>query len=128
MLPREVLLEYVERLGREFVRRRMPQHAQKLRLYYLALQRGLASPRHEVDVRWSEPFVLEWLRTLKVPPYADAYPVRPSGAPCPRCAQRGAQSATRTELVFPGGVRMRCGTCETVWIEEDGPAPGECPG
>lgn len=122
MLPREVLLGYVERLGREFVRRGMADHAQKLRLYYLALQRGLASPRHEVDVRWTEPFVLEWLRTLRLPPDPDAYPVRPRGAACTQCAQRGTQPSTRTELVFTGGVRMRCGTCDAVWLEEDGPA------
>jgi hypothetical protein len=123
MLSREALLQHVERLGREFVRRGMRAHAQKLRLYYLALQKGLASPRHEVDVHWNEPFVLEWLRTLQLPPYADAYPVLPRGASCPRCQQRGAQPSTRTECVFEGGVRMRCGTCEAVWLEAEGPAP-----
>ncbi|MCI0571681.1 MAG: hypothetical protein L0Y66_13090, partial [Myxococcaceae bacterium] len=71
-------------------------------------------------------FVLDWLRTLRVPPFARDFPLRPRGAHCPRCVQRGAQPSTRTELVYPGGARMRCGTCEAVWLEEDdaGAQPG----
>jgi len=128
MLPREVLLEHVRLLGREFVRRGMHAHAQKLRLYFLALERGLTSPKRELDVHWSEPFTLEWLKTLRVGPYAQAYPLQPRGAPCPQCRQRGQQSSTRTELVFPGGVRMRCGSCEAVWLEEEPPDTQAQPG
>jgi hypothetical protein len=124
MLPRPVLLEHVRRLGREFVRRDMQTHARKLRLYYLALSHDLAGPSHEVDVHWSEPFVQVWLETLRVPPFAQALELKPRGGACNRCLQAGTQPSTRTELVFPGGVRMRCGSCEAVWLElEPTPPP-----
>ena len=57
----------------------MHTHAAKLRVYYLALRRGLATPgRSEVDVHWSEALVIEWFKLLRMPPYENAYPVRPA--------------------------------------------------
>jgi len=123
MLPVPVLLEQVRLLGREFVRRDMQAHARKLRLYYLALSHRLAGPSNEVDVHWNEAFVQAWLETLRVPPYDAALELRPAGTSCPRCTREGTQPSTRTELVFPGGARLRCSTCEDVWIETDPPPP-----
>jgi len=59
-LRRPELVKMVGALGREFIRRGMHAHAAKLRIYYLALRRRLATPgRSEVDVHWSEVLVVE---------------------------------------------------------------------
>lgn len=117
----EDLLQRVERLGREFVRRGMDAHARKLRIYYLAVRHRLASPlTGEVDVRWSEERVLEWLKLLRLPPYESAYPVRPRGAGCPRCEKStNDRTALHTEQTFPGGSKMSCHACGAMWLEED---------
>lgn len=114
------LLRYVERLGVEFLRREMDAHVKKLRVYYLALKRGLTQGRHELDVHWSEALVIEWLKLLKLAPFDQAYEVRPKRAPCRACAQkRDHQSSVHTDMVFPGGSKMRCFACGAVWIEHD---------
>lgn len=114
------LLRYVERLGAEFRRREMEAHLRKLRVYYLALRRGLTQGRHELDVHWSEALVLEWLKLLQLPPFERAYEVRPGRSACRGCAQkRDHQSAIHTELVFPGGAKMRCFSCGAIWIERE---------
>ena len=117
----EELLRQVAQLGREFVRRGMDIHARKLRLYYLALRHRLASPgRREVDVRWSEELVLEWLKVLRLPPYEAAYEIRPRGAGCGRCQKTtNDRTALHTEQNFPGGAKMSCHACGAVWLEED---------
>ncbi len=120
MLPRRQLLEHVKALGREFGRRGMRQHVQRLRVYYLALERGLTTASNELDVKWTEPFVIEWLKTLGVAPFQQAYPVRSRGARCTRCPDAGTgQAPLFTESQFPGGTKMRCQRCGTVWIERE---------
>ena len=120
MLPRAQLLERVKALGHEFARLGMRQHVQRLRVYYLAVKKGLASPSNELDVKWSEPFVVEWLKMLQVPPFAGAYAVRPRGSRCARCLEVKNEAATLfTETNFPGGSKMRCQACGAVWIERD---------
>jgi hypothetical protein len=120
MLPRLRLLEHVKSLGREFKRRGMGQHVQRLRVYYIAVQKGLTSPSHELDIKWSEPFVVEWLKILRVPPFERAYSVRPRGSRCGRCSEtRNEQTSVFTELNFPGGSKMRCQACEAAWVELD---------
>lgn len=114
-----MLLEQVRLLGREFVRRDMQVHARKLRVYYLALRHGLVGESHELDVHWNGPFVRTWLETLQLPPFEKALPSRPRGSLCAACHREGAQPSTRTELLFPGGARMRCSTCDGAWIESD---------
>jgi hypothetical protein len=120
MVPRLQLLEYVRLLGAEFARRGMRQHVSKLRVYYVALKKGLTTPGHDLEVKWTEPFVIEWLKTLRVPPFEKAYPVRPRGSPCSRCQKsREQQSAVFTDSNFPGGTKMRCRGCGTAWLEMD---------
>ncbi|MHB8877822.1 MAG: hypothetical protein ACYC8T_29365 [Myxococcaceae bacterium] len=120
MLPRPQLLAHVTALGREFVRRGMRQHVQRLRLYYLAVKKGLASPSNELDVKWNEPFVIEWLKILQVAPFDGAYPVRPRGSRCVRCPEtRNEQASLFTDTNFPGGSKMRCQACGAVWLERD---------
>lgn len=118
MLPRDQLLEYVRTLGREFSRRKMHQHVRRLRVYYLAVKRGLTPPSHELDVKWTEPFVIEWMKTLGVPPFERAYEVRPPGAGCDRCpGEPGQAPIVFTDFSFPGGSRRRCQRCGRVWLE-----------
>ncbi len=109
----------VDALGREFVRRGMHAHANKLRIYYLALRRGLATPgRREVDVHWSEVLVVEWFKLLLMSPYENAYPVRPSGSRCSRCKQvpNNEAATLQTESTFPGGWKVRCSKCGEAWL------------
>lgn len=124
-MERAELLDHVRRLGREFARRGMVGHLRKLRLYWLALSRGLAGARHEVDLKWTEQLVVDWLRTLQVAPFAADYPVRPRGSPCTRCGEgSGQQSTVFTAANYPGGSKMGCHACGAVWLEPDGGAAG----
>lgn len=118
-MQRQELLPLVVQLGRAFRERGMNAHLAKLRVYYFAVQKGLTSGAHELDVRWSERFVLDWLKTLRVPPYEDAIPLRPRSSGCETCRARGDQPWIYTDGLFPGGVRMRCQTCGETWLEED---------
>lgn len=117
MVPKPELLTYVKLLGREFVRLGMDAHAKRLRLYYLALKHGLTTRGNDVDFRWSEEFVVEWMKTLKLPPYSSEYPTRPRSSPCAKCKDRSSQPAITTVSVLPYGAKMRCGTCGAVWLE-----------
>jgi len=118
-MERSQLARLVAVLGREFVRRRMHAHAGKLRVYYLALRRGLATTgRSEVDIHWSEELVVEWLKLLRIPPYESAYRVRTPQAPCSRCKARPDNQGGSfvTERTFPGGWKVRCINCGEVWL------------
>lgn len=117
-MQRADLLGLVAALGKAFTRRGMTQHVRLLRIYYWALEKGLTSQTHELNVRWSESFVIEWLKTLRVAPYDRAYPVLPRGTPCQKCSKSG-QAGLVVDVVFPGGARVRCQGCESVWIEDD---------
>jgi hypothetical protein len=71
---------------------------------------------------WTDDFVLEWLRYLKIPPHQDDYPILPRGALCPRCSSRSPdRTATGTVLVvaFPGRWAERCLGCRAVWMHEE---------
>jgi len=46
----------------------MNQHLRELRVYYLALRRRLTSDK--LQLNWSEAFVIDWMKTLRVPPRA----------------------------------------------------------
>jgi len=121
MLSRPELLKCVVTLGREFRRRQMTEHARKLRLYYLAVQSGLTVGPHEADLHWSEAFTVEWMKTLRLPPYENDYPVRPMGWNCKCPAAHSAAAPATVELTFPGGARKRCPACRAVWLELDEP-------
>lgn len=110
------LIPLVEKLGRAFAGRGMEEHARRLRVYYLALKHGLADGRGELDVRWGEQLVIDWMKTLQLPPYERALPSLPRGSRCPSC-QDGRVGDLKTEMNFPGGARMRCAVCGTSWIE-----------
>lgn len=117
-MRRAELLESVRSLGRAFRARGMEEHAQKLRLYYLALRRDLLPISAKLEVRWTPELVREWMQVLRLPPYEAALPTRRPGAGCPRCPRQGSSQPTvRTELVFPEGARMRCDACGSVWLE-----------
>ena len=119
MTPRSMLLEWVRRLGHEFARRGMPE-VEVLRLYYLAVEQDLLGRLQELNIVWSEEHTLEWMRTLRVPPFESAYAIRPFGAHCAKCgAIRGLAKGVLAEVVFPGGARKRCQSCNDVWIEAD---------
>ena len=124
-MDRSSLLDLVVRLGQEFRRRNMGRHVEKLRVYYLAVREGLAaSSRNAVELSWSEDLTLEWMRTLQIPPFEDAYPVKEHGVPCFRCnPEKGSSRGTpRTEAVYPGGARFSCETCGAKWLVlEHGP-------
>jgi hypothetical protein len=119
-MRREELLTLVERLGREFRRRGMDEHLRPLRIYYLALRHGLTGGKLEVS--WSAQHTLDWLQTLRLPPFEDALPVRPERSPCPKCGWRkaGGMEATLAavrRLEFPGGARSECLGCGERWLE-----------
>jgi hypothetical protein len=83
-----------------------------------------------VRVSLTEEAVLEWLRTLRVPPFDSeaegGYRVQRRGEGCGTCAARGETPTVITDAVFPGGARMRCRSCSSIWLEEDA-AAGEMP-
>jgi hypothetical protein len=125
-MRRGELLEWVERLGREFQRRGMEEHLRPLRLYYLALRHRLTTGKLEVS--WSAEHTRLWLEALRLPPFAEALPRREAGADCPRCGPEQSRAgeaipAARRRLVFPGGARVECLGCRSAWLEpgsEDG--------
>jgi hypothetical protein len=118
MLPREMLLRYTSAVGREFAQRGMPQ-VRPLRLFYLAVRDDLIPGHHRLEIAWSEALTLEWMRTLRVEPFEQAYPVRPFGSSCGCGAVRGTPAGALVHCVFPGGARMGCQSCEAVWLEVD---------
>jgi hypothetical protein len=112
-IDRARLLEFVVTLGCEFARRGMPDHCQRLRLYYLALRHGLDASRHRVELHWDEEMVVEWMRVLRLAPFADHYSLRESTA-CGRCESRPGTVVTRG--VFPGGAKLECLQCGAQWL------------
>jgi hypothetical protein len=113
MMDRSRLLPLIAQLGGEFSRRNMADHLRQLRLYYLAVKHRL-DVRGRVQVDWSADMVVEWMRSLRLKPYEDAYPVqRESG--CRYCENR-APGRVITLLVFPGGSKAQCRTCGRVWL------------
>jgi hypothetical protein len=118
VILRHELLRYVRDLGRELARRGLPE-VKALRLYYLAIKDDLIPYHHRLEIKWSEPLTLEWMRTLRVEPFENEYEVRPFGSSCRCGGVRGTPKGALCECVFPGGSRFRCQTCDGVWLEED---------
>ncbi len=118
-MDRDALLAMVHRLGEEFRRRDMRTHLAPLRIYWLALRHGLVQDdTHALHLTLSEETVVEWFKLLRLPPYQKAYPVRPTGAPCPACGPRGAADGElTTERTFPGGRKVVCLSCRSAWLE-----------
>ncbi len=112
-MERAKLLEFVVALGCEFSRRGMPDHCDRLRLYYLALRHGLDSARHRVEIHWDETLVVEWMRLLRLPPYEDDYPQRDTTS-CATCESRPGTVVTKG--VFPGGAKLECLQCGAQWL------------
>ena len=135
-MERARLLELVEMLGREFERLGETTKVETLRLYYLAVLRGL-DHRGSVKVAWDEEMTIEWFGMLRLPPYERLYSVHPRDyvCPCPGGGGEGpsgrpgdwshiGKGTALTERTFPGGARLRCGCCEARWLILDEKAPG----
>jgi hypothetical protein len=111
-MDRSRLLALVVQLGGEFRRRDMPEHLRKLRLYYLALTHQLDA-RESVEIHWTSDMVVEWFRTLRLPPYQDDYPVQSTTA-CRTCP--ATKGAVFTVSTFPGGAKLECRMCGQRWL------------
>jgi hypothetical protein len=122
-MDRAALLAMVARLGDEFRRRGMRTHAVPLRVYWLALRHDLVhDERHGLHLTLSEDSVVEWFKLLRLPPYRDAYPVRPAGSPCVSCPPpAGRALEVVTERTFPDGRKMACLACHAAWLEVEPP-------
>lgn len=119
-MNRHSLLAMVDTLGKAFAERGLHHHVEELRVYWLALSRGLAAPGHRLNIGWSEALVVEWFRLLRLPPHADDYAVHPPSSPCPRCPRSGGHAVeVKTALTFPEGRKAVCTVCGTAWLELD---------
>lgn len=112
---------WVVALGRAFGRKEMKGHVRALRIYFLAVRHGLTTGgRHQVKVDFDEQVIAEWLKVLRVPPFENAYPVRPRGSACSHCPKGdGHPVETATLLIFVGGAKMGCRACGEAWLELD---------
>ncbi len=119
-MERHSLLAMVDTLGRALAERGLHRHVEELRVYWLALSRGLVGPGQRLNVGWSEALVVEWFRLLRLPPHAEDYLVRPPSSRCPRCPQAvGHAVEVKTALTFPEGRKAVCTVCGTAWLELD---------
>jgi hypothetical protein len=119
-MDRYSLMAMVDTLGRALADRGLNRHVEGLRVYWLALSRGLAGPGQRVSVGWSEALVVEWFRLLRLPPYANDYPLRPPSSPCPCCPNPAGHAVeVKTALTFPEGRKAVCTVCGTAWLELD---------
>jgi hypothetical protein len=119
-MKREALMAMVDTLGRALAERGLHRHVEELRVYWLALARGLAGPTQRLQVGWSEALVVEWFRILRLPPHSDDYPIRPPSSACPRCPQAtGHAVEVKTALTFPEGRKAVCTVCGAAWLELD---------
>ena len=118
MDPNRRLLELVATLGAAFRERGMQEQLRRLRLYWLATRHGLLKGRNELDVKWSEAHVIDWMKTLRLAPFEGAYTERKPGSGCPTCpSEQGMIPSARVDLVFPGGARLKCNSCGAQWVE-----------
>ena len=119
-MDRSGLMAMVETLGREMAERGMHRHVEELRLYWLALARGLTGARQRLEVGWSESLVVEWYRILRLPPHASDYPLRPPSSACPRCPRPAGHAVeVKTALTFPEGRKAVCTVFGAAWLELD---------
>jgi hypothetical protein len=119
MLARGDLVAHVIALGRAMRKRGMDEHVRVLKAYYLALKHGLTTGRHNLEIRWDEEHVIEWMKILRLAPHEKDYELRPRGSRCDRCRSGGKASDVHTESTFPGGSKMKCYACQAVWLERD---------
>lgn len=122
----------METLGKELERLGETRKVETLRIYYVAVLKGL-DRGGAVTIAWDEQTTIEWLGMLRLPPYERLYVVHPADFVCPCPAgiapvreRRGdwsylGQGTTFTERIFPGGVRLRCAGCEARWLVLDEP-------
>ena len=115
-MKREDLLRLVILLGKAFAARGMTAQVKDLRLYYGALRGNLGGTATALEKKWPELVLVEWLKTLRVPPYDRAYRVRPWGS---RCACPREKQRLFTAVVFPGGAKVACASCNEVWLQEE---------
>jgi hypothetical protein len=119
-MDRHSLMVMVDTLGRALAERGLNRHVEELRVYWLALSRGLAGPGQRLHIGWSETLVVEWFRLLRLPPHADDYLLCPPSSSCPRCPQaRGHAVEVKTALTFPEGRKAVCTVCGKAWLELD---------
>jgi hypothetical protein len=119
-MERHSLLAMVDVLGKALAERGLHRHVEELRVYWLALSRGLAGPGQRLNIGWSEALVVEWFRLLRLPPHAHDYPLCPPSSPCPRCPHAGGHAVeVKTALTFPEGRKAVCTVCGTAWLELD---------
>jgi hypothetical protein len=109
------------RLAEFFKQHDKRSHVQQLRRYW---QSRLARKRIEPPL-WTEDFVIEWLATIRIPPFDRIYPVRERNAACPKCGAglsgpNGAGSGAKVMGIFPGGHKAQCSTCGQEWLVLDG--------
>jgi hypothetical protein len=98
-MTRAEVLRYIAVLTAEFRKRGMAVHAKRAE-------------------KWPADFIVEWMKTLQLPPFESAYQVRPRNQGCPQCPPT--ESSTFTECVFEGGSRHHCSKCGITWLELDG--------
>src|SRR5947207_9457628 len=70
---------------------------------------------------------MEWLCLMRIEPFDRVYAVLQRGSPCPRCRSSEARGApaTWTECTWPGGTKLHCTRCGTVWLQLDSGADRE---
>jgi len=119
-MDRSQLMAMIETLGQALADRGMHRHVEELRIYWLALARGLVTPGQRMNIGWSESLVEEWFRILRLPPHAHDYPVRSPSSPCPRCPRPAGHAVeVKTALTFPEGRKAVCTVCGAAWLELD---------
>jgi hypothetical protein len=111
---RRARLELAERVGHQLVRLGLHKHAHRLREYYATVRAGRPLRRDG----WGDELVVEWARTLRIPPHENDYPVRTWAERCGCLMPR-----TFTQLTFPGGHVSHCAACKLTWITLDEAVP-----
>jgi hypothetical protein len=123
-MNRPSLMAMVDTLGQALAERGLDRHVEELRVYWLALARGLTGPGSRLQVGWSEALVVEWFRLLRLPPHAHDYPLRAPSSACPRCPPPAGHAVeVKTALTFPEGRKAVCTVCGTAWLELDALRP-----
>jgi len=111
------LLRYVEVLGKGFLALGLNTEADSLRVYHWALRQQHVGYAGELRVHWHPDLVLEWMKVLRLPPFANFYRALPMGTPeCPGCHRN--RMNVKVELSCGLVRKLRCRACTEVWVEE----------
>lgn len=105
--------DLVIRLGRELVARGLSRQADAVRLYLIALDRGLLDVKHTLSAHVTPDFLIDWCGLLQLPPHETRFELFNDGIGCPRC---GADAVTYVEVSVLDRTRRRCTSCGTRWI------------